>query len=109
VMLDRGCRRFAQLAGTLASAFDARATTGTIRAQLINVRDDSHVSPAESGCTHQPPGPGTGVATASQRHRARITADRLTDRPPSTDPTGTPTESGYPVPGLARPAVNARA
>ena len=24
-------------AGTLASAFDARATTGTIRAQLINV------------------------------------------------------------------------
>ncbi len=99
---------------TLASAFHARATTATIRAQLINVA--ARVSPSARRATlHLPtnwPGPGL-AATVHRRHRA--TRRRLSIRPPR-GPTGTNSGNAEqigrlttPRPGLHPPRSTNRA
>ena len=76
-------------AGALASTFHAKATTGTIRAQLITVPGRLARSAAGSPCTCRPAGPGTRRGSSSRPQR---TARRSRPVPPTrpTGPTQTP-------------------
>jgi hypothetical protein len=78
-------------AGTLASTVHARAPTGTIRAQLINVPAGSPAPAGSSPCTYPKPGPGNNPGsnfTPAPVHRSR--PDPSTRRPARPETPGKP-------------------